>query len=109
MRKVSKRALVSILGTAILAVAGVGFSHMFLGLASTIGRGELAGFALAPVVSYLIMGLGVFLLVLWSALSGHLKDIEEPKFRMLKRELSYQAKEGEINFEHSGKEDLLDD
>ena len=49
------------------------------------------GFAITPVVNYLLASLGFFLLLLWAALNGMFRDLERPKYLMLDNERELDA------------------
>ncbi|MCA9057256.1 MAG: cbb3-type cytochrome oxidase assembly protein [Planctomycetaceae bacterium] len=44
------------------------------------------GFAITPVVNYLLASLGFLCLLLWAALNGMFRDLEKPKYAMLENE-----------------------
>lgn len=49
---------------------------------------SMAGFAL-PFFNYIFVALGFVALFVWAFLKGHFKDIEQPSFDMLNREMSF--------------------
>jgi cbb3-type cytochrome oxidase maturation protein len=59
------------------------------------------GSFLIPVLNYLLVAAGFFLLFLWAYFSGQFRDVEAPKYRMLQmqdeidREESRRARAGE--------------
>lgn len=93
MRKMETRVVTRLLGTLILVVAGFGFTYKFVEFVRTIWRGDIPGFGIVPVLSYLTVGIGFLLLLIWSMVAGHLKDIEGPKYRMLEQEEEYERQE----------------
>ncbi|MCA9035808.1 MAG: hypothetical protein KDA91_11800 [Planctomycetaceae bacterium] len=48
--------------------------------------GTEGGFAITPVVNYLLASAGFFFLLLWAAVNGMFKDLEQPKHFMLQNE-----------------------
>jgi len=61
--------------------------------ATTQGPQALASF-LIPVLNYLVVALGFACLFLWSYFSGHFRDIEAPKHRMLELQQEIDRHEG---------------
>jgi hypothetical protein len=78
-----------------LAVAGGGATFLFKlwEFVDTASRGDLPGFAFATVVSYFIVTAGFLCLAGWAFLSGHYRDIEAPKHRLLETEARYDRLE----------------
>ena len=108
MRKVEAKFVVGLLGTVIMAVAGFGFTYKFVEFFRSLLKGEIQGFAMMPVITYIIVGLGFLLLLVWSIVSGQLKDIEGPKYRMLEQEEEYERQEKEREYERWLKEGFKD-
>ena len=106
MRRVETRVVVSILGAAVLGLAAFGFLSKFFEFVRALSGGEAEGFAIVPVVNYLIVGTGFLLLLIWSFLRGDMKDIEKPKYDMLKREEELEVLEGERNYQMWIREEL---
>ncbi|MBI4378694.1 MAG: cbb3-type cytochrome oxidase assembly protein CcoS [Nitrospinae bacterium] len=48
--------------------------------------GEVTGFAVIQVITYLLIAIGFFFLFLWSFLKGDFKDMEKAKYRILEME-----------------------
>ena len=46
-------------------------------------RGDVEGFGAVAVATYVVGMLPLLLLTIWAVLSGHFRDVERPKFRML--------------------------
>ncbi|MEZ6131986.1 MAG: hypothetical protein R3C59_25270 [Planctomycetaceae bacterium] len=44
------------------------------------------GFAITPVVNYLLASAGFFFMLLWAAMNGMFNDLEKPKYHMLDNE-----------------------
>jgi len=66
----------------------------FFHTATTMGRGALASF-LIPLLTYLIVAAGFASMFMWSYLSGHYKDVEAAKYRMLEMQQEFDAAEGQ--------------
>ncbi len=82
------------LGVLILIPSMVGFVMKFVEFAA-LAEGNSAGrvgglsdgaFAVTPVINYLLASAGFFFLLLWSAVNGMFRDLEQPKYFMLKNE-----------------------
>lgn len=73
--------------------AGVTFVYKLLEIMQTIPMGEVAGFAVIQVITYLLVAVGFFLLFIWSFLKGDFKDIEKVKYRVLEMEEKAQEME----------------
>ncbi|APZ91991.1 hypothetical protein [Fuerstiella marisgermanici] len=70
----------------ILIPSMLGFVMKFMELVN-LSQGEAdGGFAITPVVNYLLASAGFFFLLLWSAINGMFNDLEHPKFTMLENE-----------------------
>jgi len=75
-----------LLAVLILIPSGYGFVGKFIELIHVF-RGEPGGaFAVAPMANYLLASLGFFCMLLWAASRGMFRDIEAPKYDMLKHE-----------------------
>ena len=66
----------------------------FFHTATTMGRGALASF-LIPLLTYLIVAAGFASMFMWSYLSGHYKDVEAAKYRMLEMQQEIDAAEAQ--------------
>ncbi|MCA9065501.1 MAG: cbb3-type cytochrome oxidase assembly protein [Planctomycetaceae bacterium] len=68
--------------------AGAGFVLKFRELVDLQSgqSGMDGGFAITPVVNYLLASLGFFFLLLWATLNGMFRDLEKPKYAMLENE-----------------------
>lgn len=75
----------------VVVFAGLGFSYKLAQFIRTMLNHEAQGFALVPVTTYFIVGIGYLCLFIWSYLQGHYKDVEGPKYHMLEREAEYDA------------------
>lgn len=71
----------------ILIPSMLGFVMKFMELVN-LTQGETdGGFAITPVVNYLLASLGFFFLLLWSAVNGMFNDLEKPKYHMFETEM----------------------
>lgn len=70
----------------ILIPSMLGFVMKFMELIN-LTQGETdGGFAITPVVNYLLASAGFFFLLLWAAVNGMFNDLEKPKYLMLENE-----------------------
>lgn len=75
----------------ILIPSMLGFVMKFMELIN-LTQGETdGGFAITPVVNYLLASAGFFFLLLWAAFNGMFNDLEEPKHLMLENEEKLDA------------------
>lgn len=74
-------------GILILIPSMLGFVMKF-GELMTLSQGtnEDGGFAITPVINYLLASLGFFFLLSWAAVNGMFRDLEHPKYLMLENE-----------------------
>lgn len=74
----------------ILIPSMLGFVMKFgelMELTKTVSEGGSdGGFAITPVVNYLLASAGFFFLLLWAAVNGMFRDLEQPKHLMLQNE-----------------------
>jgi nitrogen fixation-related uncharacterized protein len=76
-----------VFGVLILIPSMLGFVIKFQELVS-LSQGDLeGGFAITPVVNYLLASAGFFCLLLWAAVNGMFRDLEHPKHTMLQNEM----------------------
>ena len=76
-----------VFGVIILIPSLMGFAMKFGELITlTKNVSDSGGFAITPVVNYLLASLGFFCLLLWAALNGMFHDLEQPKYNMLENE-----------------------
>ncbi len=70
----------------ILVPSMLGFVMKFTELVN-LSEGDVdGGFAITPVVNYLLASLGFLFLLLWAAVNGMFKDLESPKHWMMDNE-----------------------
>ena len=79
-----------LLGLVILVPSLLGFVMKFGELVAltqdTATGGAEGGFAMTPVVNYLLASAGFFFLLLWAAVNGMFRDLEQAKHLMLQHE-----------------------
>jgi hypothetical protein len=82
-----------VLGFFLLAmgVAGVGFSVKIVEFADDLSSQTGLQFAGAHLLTYGLVASGFLLLLLFSFLGGHLRDLEEPKHDLLEKERRHDA------------------
>lgn len=78
-----KFAIILVVTVLVVVVAGLAFVYKMVEFAMTIVHDDVSGFGPAAVATYLLGMLPLLFLTLWAALSGRLRDIEAPKYRML--------------------------
>ena len=71
----------------ILTPSMIGFVMKFAEFIHTFRDDSEGAFAITPMVNYLLASLGFLCLLLWSAVNGMFRDMEQPKRLMLQREL----------------------
>lgn len=97
MKKPTAQSLATwIVGIAVV-IGGGTFIYKLWEFAATAGREEMPGFALVSVVPYFAATAGFLLLAVWAFFKGHFKDIEGPKYDMLKREEELDRAEKEAH------------
>ena len=77
-----------IFGVIILVPSAIG---CVIKLGALMALTDDGGFAITPVINYLLASLGFFLLLLWAALNGMFRDLERPKYLMLDNERELDA------------------
>jgi hypothetical protein len=86
----NKKTFVNIFGVLVVVLAAGGFLFKLIEFASSLAKGDVINFAIVPVTVYLVVAAGFFFLFLWALMKGHLKNVEEPKYRMLEQEEEYR-------------------
>ncbi|HLG22641.1 MAG TPA: hypothetical protein VI382_07475 [Candidatus Manganitrophaceae bacterium] len=89
MKRGKKEWAVLILGIwVVLGVASsaLTFMNKVIEIVQTVPNGEVAGFAVIQVGSYLLAALGFFCLFIWSFLRGDFKEMEKAKYQLLEIE-----------------------
>jgi hypothetical protein len=67
----------------ILVPTIVGFVTKFIEFIHTYRERSDGVFAITPITNYLLASFGFFCLLLWAAMNGMFRDIEQPKHQML--------------------------
>jgi hypothetical protein len=82
----------------VIIIAGTGFVYKFIEYTLSVfaSGNELVNFAITPLVMYISVAIGFFLLFLWTVLRGDYKDIERPKYRLFERELEIDLRSGNV-------------
>ena len=80
-----------VFGVLILIPSMLGFVMKFGELMTLTGGSSEGGFAITPVINYLLASLGFFFLLMWAALNGMFRDLERPKYLMLENERELDA------------------
>ncbi len=79
-----------VFGLVILVPSLLGFVMKFRELLAltreSAAGGAEGGFAITPVINYLLASAGFFFLLLWAAVNGMFRDLEQPKHLMLQNE-----------------------
>lgn len=83
MKVDGKFAIISVVTVLVVVVAGLAFVYKMTEFYMTITDDDVSGFGPASVMTYLLGMLPLLLITLWAAISGRLRDIEAPKYRML--------------------------
>jgi nitrogen fixation-related uncharacterized protein len=72
--------------------AAVAFVYKIAEFLFTLNEGAVQGFADVPVTIYFVVAAGWLLLLVWCFLSGKFKDVEQPKYDMLRMEEEYERR-----------------
>ncbi len=80
-----------VFGVLILIPSMLGFVMKFGELMTLTGGSSDGGFAITPVINYLLASLGFFFLLMWAAVNGMFRDLERPKYLMLENERELDA------------------
>ncbi len=80
-----------VFGVLILIPSMLGFVMKFGELVALTEGADDGGFAITPVINYLLASAGFFFLLLWAAVNGMFRDLEQPKYLMLENERELDA------------------
>lgn len=80
-----------VFGVLILIPSLLGFVMKFGELVALTEGADDGGFAITPVINYLLASAGFFFLLLWAAVNGMFRDLERPKYLMLENERELDA------------------
>lgn len=88
---------ITIFQWAVIIIAGSGFVFKFIEYTISVFQSdnELVNFAITPLVMYISVAIGFFLLFMWTVFRGDYKDIERPKYRLFERELEIDIRSHE--------------
>jgi hypothetical protein len=80
---------------AVILIAGGGFTYKFIEFTISVMhvQSDAVNFAITPLVMYVCVALGFFLLFIWSILRGDYKETEYAKFRLFEREAMIDREE----------------
>ncbi|MCC7409848.1 MAG: cbb3-type cytochrome oxidase assembly protein [Phycisphaeraceae bacterium] len=76
-----------------VAVAGTAFLFKLIEFSISFLSDKSVEAGLIPLVTYLIVAAGFACLFAWATLSGHYRDVEAPKYRMLQMQDEIDAAE----------------
>ncbi|MCK6483237.1 MAG: hypothetical protein HUU22_07330 [Phycisphaerae bacterium] len=89
-----KRIVLWFIAIGILAPACYGFTEKLILFILAVRRDQIAGFTIIPIANYLIVTAGMFCLLIWAAKHGMFRNVEQPKYDMLRREAELDRREG---------------
>ncbi len=72
--------------------AGVTFIYKITEFIFTLRENEVKGFADVPVTVYFCVASGWLLLLIWCFVSGKFRNVEQPKYDMLRMEEEYERR-----------------
>jgi hypothetical protein len=72
--------------------SGVAFVYKIAEFIFTLNESSVQGFADVPVTIYFVVASGWLCLLVWCFVTGQFKNVEEPKFEMLRREEEYERR-----------------
>jgi nitrogen fixation-related uncharacterized protein len=88
------RTIPAAMAVLILGPAAYGFVEKLFLFIQAVRRDLIAGFAIVPVVIYLVVTAGMACLLVWAIQQGMFRDVERPKFDMLEREAELDRRAG---------------
>lgn len=81
-----KTATVVIMAIVILVPTAYGFGARFWEFIKTFTSVDGGGFTIVPIMNYTLISLGFVFLLVWAVANGMFRDVEGPKYTMLKTE-----------------------
>jgi hypothetical protein len=72
--------------------AGAAFIYKIAEFIFTLNESSVQGFADVPVTIYFVVAAGWLSLLVWCFASGQFKNVEEPKYEMLRLEEEYERR-----------------
>ena len=87
-----------IVAALILIPGGYGFIEKFVQFIRTLAleTDEGGGFAIIPIVNYLLVTAGMTCLLAWAVVHGMFRDIERPKYTMLEQEALLDRRDEQV-------------
>lgn len=73
-------------------IGGLGFVYKIIQFSREALGEETTSFAAIPVIVYACVAIGFISLFLWALARGQFRDVEGPKYRMLRREELYERR-----------------
>ena len=87
VRKRSTAWLITVVfGAIILIPSLLGFIMKFSEMVALTDGSDDSGFAVTPIINYLLASAGFFCMLLWAGCNGMFRDLEQPKYAMLENE-----------------------
>lgn len=78
----------------LLVPGAVGFLDKLVMFFRVLFTTQDGGFAIVPILNYLLVAAGLLCLFAWAVAHGMFRDIERPKYDMLEREKALDHEEG---------------
>ncbi|KAA3604942.1 MAG: cbb3-type cytochrome oxidase assembly protein CcoS [Planctomycetota bacterium] len=78
-------------------LAGGGFLYKLYEFFMSIDDKNIIGFAIAPLVNYVLVAGGFLALLVWAFLSGQFSDIEKPKIDLLIDQEKYDREDPHLH------------
>ena len=75
-----------VFGAIILIPSMLGFIMKFSEMFALKNETDGSGFAVTPIINYLLASAGFFFMLLWAGCNGMFTDLEQPKYLMLEHE-----------------------
>lgn len=81
-----KTSVLVFMAIAILIPSMIGFVAKFIEFIHTFRGSTEGAFAITPMLNYLLASLGFFCMLIWAIANGMFRNMEDPKFDMLRME-----------------------
>ena len=78
----------------LLVPGAIGFLDKLVMFFRVLFTTQDGGFAILPILNYLLVAAGMLCLFAWAVAHGMFRDIEKPKYDMLEREKALDHEEG---------------
>ena len=93
--RLSKKTLaVIVIGLAVIIPSAPGFIDKLVQFFKLAQEEEGGGFALVPIMNYLLVAIGFICLMVWATINGMFRQIEKPKYTMLEQEEAIDQADG---------------